>query len=293
MIVKDINLEQLDLQIDKILKKDICSKKNIDCCPICSSKSYIKYGSYKEIQRYKCKICNKTFSKSTNSMISYSKKSPRQWFEFIELMMEKKSLRFCAKKLGINLGTAFYWRHKILHSLSIGITPDKLNGDIHIGKYIIKENFKGNRNITSSIRRNIWIIGAKGQEEYLLAMPIFKDYWDLKAFKEKVYCKISKSSYIIPYGDRYLFNIAKKHNKKLYRKEHVIEERIKYFMLNLSEWFDSFYGIATKYLKKYLSWFALFNSDKLFNYIDILYFLNCKDGFIRIMDIRNVQDDII
>ena len=61
------------------------------CCPICESIHYIKHGLYKEIQRYKCKDCNKTFSKTTNSLWSYSKKSPELWIEFIELMVEKKS----------------------------------------------------------------------------------------------------------------------------------------------------------------------------------------------------------
>jgi len=99
LIQEDLYLKQLKVYINSLLKKDIYKSRNIYCCPICGSIKYIKYGSYDEIQRYKCKECKKTFSKTTNSLWSYSKKTPDKWIEFIELMMEKKSLRFCAEKL--------------------------------------------------------------------------------------------------------------------------------------------------------------------------------------------------
>lgn len=89
MIKEDVDLKKLELHINKLFKKDIYKNKNIDCCPICRSKEYIKYGSYNEIQRYKCKECRKTFSATTNSLCSYSKKNPKLWIEFIELMIEK------------------------------------------------------------------------------------------------------------------------------------------------------------------------------------------------------------
>ena len=73
MILEDINLKKLEGHINSLLKKDIYKNKNIECCPICGGNKYIKHGSYKEIQRYKCKECGKTFSNATNSLWSYSK----------------------------------------------------------------------------------------------------------------------------------------------------------------------------------------------------------------------------
>ncbi|WP_297417493.1 transposase [Clostridium sp.] len=82
-------LKKLELHTNEVLKKNIYKNLNIRCCPICGSEIYIKYGSYKGIQRYKCKKCNKTFSNTTNSLWSYSKKNPKLWIEFLELMIEK------------------------------------------------------------------------------------------------------------------------------------------------------------------------------------------------------------
>ena len=292
MIVEDIKLEELEVHINKLLKKDLYKNKLMICCPHCSGNKFIKYGSYKEIQRYKCKECDKTFSKTTKSLWSYSKKEPNKWIEFVELMLEKKSLRFCAEKLKINLVTAFYWRHKILHGLALDSMPSKLDGDIHISKIIMSENFKGSRKIEETKRKNIWVIAAKGEEDSMLIIPICKSYWDLKKFNEKIYHKINKASYIMPYGDRYLEVVAKKHNKNLSKKSIEEEKRIKYITYNLRRWLDSFYGIATKYLEKYLSWFILFSLDIKINYIDVIYFLCLKNIFIGTKNIRLVQEAI-
>lgn len=290
MIVEDIKLEKLEVHVNKILKKDLYKNKYIECCPHCSDSNFIKYGLYNEIQRYKCKKCNKTFSKTTKSLWSYSKKSASKWIMFTELMLEKKSLRYCAQKLKINLVTAFYWRHKILHGLTLDSIPNKLNGDIHISKTMIIENFKGSRKMKNIKRENIWIIAVKGKEDTMLTSPICKTHWDLKKFNEKIYCKIDKKSYITAYGDRYLEAIAKNHNKKLSKQYTEEEKRIKYIIYNLRTWLDGFYGIATKYLEKYLSWFILYNLDRKINYIDVIYLLCLKNIFISTHNIRLVEN---
>ncbi len=37
--------------------------------------------------------------------------------EYIQLMLEGKTLKQCAKTLEISIPTAFYWRHKVLNAL--------------------------------------------------------------------------------------------------------------------------------------------------------------------------------
>jgi len=284
LIQEDIKLKKLKLHINSLLKKDIYMNKHIECCPLCGGRNYIKYGSYKGIQRYQCKECWKTFSKATNSLWSYSKKNPSQWIEFIELMMEKKSLRFCADKLNISLVTAFYWRHKILYGLKLDSIPNELKGDIYIVKIIIPENFKGCRKITTTWRWNIWIVVARDTEDSMIATQVCKHCWDLKKFNEKIYSKIKKDSYIIPYEDRYLSIVSKKHNKKLMRPS-MEEDRGKYFIINLDGWLRSFHGVATKYLEEYLSFFVLFNLNRIIDYMGIMNQLSFGDRFIKIKEI--------
>lgn len=294
MIQVDENLEKLDFQIELIIKRDLYKNKQIRYCPICGSARYIKYGSYKGIQRFKCKAqnCGKTFSLTTNSVWSYSKKSARKWIEFMELMMKKRSLRYCAEKLEINLGTAFYWRHKILNGLMHEVIPTKLYDSVHIGKGVMRENFKGCRDIKTSKRDEIWIVAARGGEDSILSVPVCKKLWSLKSFEDKVYAKIDCNSYITAYADRYLQVIAKKHNKELEKKEEKVDESIKYFRNNLHTWISCFYGIGTKYLKQYLCWFILFYLERKIDYINMSYDLLKRDNFIKTNEIRTVQKEI-
>ncbi|MBD7910349.1 MULTISPECIES: IS1 family transposase [Clostridium] len=294
MIQFDPNLIKLEYKIDLIIKKDLFNKKQIKCCPICGSTNYIKYGSYKEIQRFKCKSksCGKTFSLTTNSIWSYSKKSSKKWIEFMELMMEKRSLRYCAEKLKISLGTAFYWRHKILNGFMKEVNPSELCDNVHIGKGAVKENFKGKRNITTSKREDIWIIAARGNKDSILVTPICKKVWNFRSFQEKIYSKIYKNSYITAYGDRYLQAIAKKHNNGMKKKKGKVDNCIKYFRSNLNIWMSCFHGIGTKYLKKYLSWFILFYLEKKIDYMDITYELLKENNFLTTKKIRDIKENM-
>ncbi|CAI3667515.1 IS1595 family transposase [Clostridium neonatale] len=279
MVQEDSNFEKLGKHTGNLLKYDIYKNRCIKECPNCNGKSYIKFGKYKGIQRYKCKECEKTFSKTTKALWRYSKKDPEKWIEFMELMLQKISLRACSKILEINIRTAFIWRHKVMHGMLQEIMDDKLEGKVFITKAIEKENFKGCRNITTSERKNIWIVAARDRHDSMIIVPICNDYWSEDSFKNLVYSKIEENSYIVSDYDRYMMNVAKKHNKGITLNAYR-EECIKKFRGNLKRWISGFKGVATKYLEEYLSYFTIFNLYKKFNSLDFTYNLS-KNYFVN------------
>lgn len=298
LIQEDLKLIKLKKYKKNALKRDIYNNRKIECCPVCRHKHYIKYGKFNGVQRYRCKICGKTFSNATNAIWSYSKKDAEKWIKFIELMIEKKSLSYCAKQLNINVVTAFYWRHKILHGLEIDVLPGKLSGYILMRKIMIKENFKGSRNIPINAvlneRKSVWIVGAKDAEDFMIIRPICKGFWNLKSFNEKIYCHIEKRAYIITYRDTYLRAVGRKHNKRAETKKNrelygYMEKKEEYhFLLNLRPWLASYRGVATKYLHRYFKFFALFDVNKKIDYMDMMHHLLTKNRFIRTGEIREV-----
>ena len=104
----------------------------------------------------------------------------------MELMLQKKSLRACSKILEINIRTAFIWRHKIMKKMSQDIKDDRLEGKVFITKAMEKENFKGCRNITTSKRRNVWIVAAKDRRDSMIIAPVCKELGDENNFKNVV-----------------------------------------------------------------------------------------------------------
>ena len=287
MIEVDNNLNNMNKYLNEILKSSVYSyrKSEVKSCPKCGGTHYIKYGFFKGIQRYRCKECRKTFSLVTNSIWSYSKKLPSKWIEFIELMLEKKTLQCCAKQLKININTAFYWRHKVLHAMTYSKIPERLIGNVHMIKTSTKENFKGNKHIDTDVSEQVFIVSARGSEDSILCLPVCKKRWDINKFNEKIYERIDENSVIIPYIDRYIYGVAKKHNnnKKINNKE--IDKLISNFSMIYKSWFSSFYGVATKYLKEYFCWLIIFNLRKKFVNISFFKELLLGDFFVKVEDI--------
>ena len=85
-------------------------------CPYCESKNIIKYGMYRNIQRYKCKkpMCGKTFTTEIYNQFRYSKKFKENYQEYFNLLNKGLTIRECAMKLNITIVTAFFWRHRFL-----------------------------------------------------------------------------------------------------------------------------------------------------------------------------------
>ena len=275
MIKYDLNLKNLEIHLNKLFDIDLYRNIKITECPHCKSENIIKFGSYKNVQRYRCKECEKTFSKTTKALWRYSKKDPEKWIEFMELMLQKISLRACSKILEINIRTAFLWRHKVMQGMLKNVMPDKLEGKVFITKAIEKENFKGCRNITNSERKNIWIVAAKDRHDSMIIAPVCKEHWNEFNFNQLVYSKIEENSYIVSDYDRYMMNVAKKHNKGIVLNAYK-EECIKNFRGILKKWIGGFRGVATKYLEGYLSYFIIFNVYRKFNSLDLTYNLSQK-----------------
>ncbi|HCW52290.1 MAG TPA: transposase, partial [Clostridium sp.] len=103
MIENDINYKNLEELMPKLLKADLYKDQKFECCLHCHNTHFIKHGKYKGIQRYMCSKCGRTFSSTTNSLWYYSKKDSNIWVKYIELFLQRKTLRKCAAELKINL----------------------------------------------------------------------------------------------------------------------------------------------------------------------------------------------
>jgi transposase-like protein len=87
-------------------------------CPHCESIKIVRYGKYGNgKQRYLCRNCNTTFSDYTNTLLCGSQ-NHEKWKPFVECILKGYSLRKSAEIVGVSYITLFYWRHKILKTLT-------------------------------------------------------------------------------------------------------------------------------------------------------------------------------
>lgn len=89
-------------------------EETVAACPHCQSEEKTRWGVTKQgIQRFKCKSCCKTYNALAGTPL-YRMRKPEKWVEYKQFMSHGVSLRNTAKALGINLKTAFRWRHAFL-----------------------------------------------------------------------------------------------------------------------------------------------------------------------------------
>lgn len=288
MVILDKENEKLENKLEELLLEDLFAKAKDKGCPHCQNGKVIKYGNYKNVQRYMCKICGRTFSKRTFTPFYYSKKSPSLWVKYIELMIENNTLKECSEKLDIDLGTAFYWRHKILNSLMKVREPNRLDKYIEMAKIYIKENFKGSRMPKQEERETIWTIIAADSEEKIVARPICKVRWDINAFNKIIYSRISKDSYLIGRGDRFLWTIERNHNKGkevIVNDENILMDYFRTIKIGMRR----YYGVATKYLTHYLYFLTIFCVEKSFDALSLFYKLIVQSSYIENKEFKKMQ----
>ncbi len=122
-------------------------------CPHCGSEQVHRHGVYRERQRYRCRAkgCRKAFNDATGTPLAGTHLT-NKWMDYIEYMVEGKSLRKISEKLEISLTTAFTWRHKILNALK-RLDQTGFKGVLEIDETHLLESRKGDRNITDRAPR--------------------------------------------------------------------------------------------------------------------------------------------
>ncbi len=103
---------------------------NVNKCPHCQGEKLYKWGAIGGRQRYRCKLCNRTFNGLTGTEIN-GLHHQEKWEQYVETMINGKFLRQAASECGIALSTSFRWRHKIL-KLTENLTDKHLDGIVEI-----------------------------------------------------------------------------------------------------------------------------------------------------------------
>lgn len=258
------------IEIKKEKDIDILEIK-VNKCPHCKNNHFIKYGRYKDEQRYKCKVCNKTFSSRTNTPWYHSKKSIYVWAQYYKLLFNKQTLRLSCKELNISLPTSFAWRHKILSSLSKEVKFDLLRGAVHIQRRFVKFNNKGQKAIYKDQPHDIWVYLASDNRDNILGKPVCVDRWNEKNFREIIYKKIDKKSYVHQIGDRFVQSIISHHNYKLKR---IIDlnniKKLRRAFNIFEDLLRIYHGIASKYIRRYLNIVEVFAKNKKYELNNII-----------------------
>ena len=233
-------------------------------CPHCNSNNKIRWGMRNKLQRYKCKNCKKTFNSLTKTPLARLRMKDK-WLDYSSCVMDELTIRKAAYKCNIHKSTSFRWRHRFLKN-SNQIKSKNLAGIIDIKHLYLKESFKGSREIPKRKRRNICIINSIDRNKNIYDLVDIKP--NLKNINKKIKIIIRNNSILVTDRNKLYSSFCKTNNLKLKRHIYNLPSKTKVFKvdkakeynLNFSFWIDNqFKGVASKYLKNYVSWYRGLN----------------------------------
>ena len=153
-----VQLKRLRQHIEDMISSNHAGKaiavheEGVAECAHCGSHEFTKYGTTaRGQQRYMCKVCSRTFNSLTGTPLSGMKKQDK-WHQYSEGMWFTAKIREAASELGINVKTAWRWRHQLL-SKPRQSKPSELHGIIEADETFINESFKGKRQLDRPARK--------------------------------------------------------------------------------------------------------------------------------------------
>lgn len=255
-------------------------------CPRCASFAVKGHGAYRGRHRYKCLACTKTFNDLTDTPLSGIHAPDKMRTLASQMACGGVSLRNSADKLGVDLKTAFIWRHKILQGYAVG-PARKLKGIAEADETFFLYSEKGDK--TVSRRRKARARGGKAttagisneqvpvilgcdRHGELIVEVAGRGRISLKNVEEVLGGRVDADATLCTDSHASFKAFAKAHGLKyqtvniskglrvikgIYHIQHANSAHMR-----LKNWMIRFHGVSTKYLDSYMRWFGLMEETK-------------------------------
>lgn len=243
-------------------------------CPHCHQCEFVRWGKRNDLQRYKCKICKKTFNSLTATPLARLHRKGH-WLAYANCLKDGFSVRRSAEECDIHRNTAFRWRHRFLEN-SKTIKAPNLQGIVEVSETSFLRSEKGNKRLDRAARkRGSKAVTKDNKSDFVYVLvgrdrnkntfdSILNDF-TTQTLTKTLHSHISKDA---------LFCSDKKDLYRIFTKEHhfrhgqidtnhgewvkkdiVHLKNVISYHQRLREWiFNRFRGVATKYLDNYISW---------------------------------------
>ena len=253
-------------------------------CPHCASLQTIKHGRYGDLQRFRCRRCNRTFNALTGTPLAHLHLRDK-WLGQAEALRDGLSLRQASERLHVAQSTAFRWRHRFL-ALPQTVQARTLIGIAEADEAYFLRSCKGQRRgIGRPSRKRGGKAAKRGLSSEQVPVLIARDRAGSTAnfVLESVSAQeISKTFRPILPADTVLCTdggtalaAAARH---LEIEHHPINlsagirvrgawhvQNVNAFTSRLRTWMIRFKGVATKYLANYLGWFRVLDRSPRFS----------------------------
>lgn len=179
-LIPELSFEELFLLREKISEATLKQRqeirdslvRNVESCPHCGSKKFIKWGHYKGENRYRCSECRRSFTATTGTPLHWLKK-PDAFLDYATVMFSDgfNAVQTQAKRVGISPTTAFEWRHRAL--IALGREAPVFKGVTEMDDVWFRYSQKGRKGLKYSRKRGR--SSHKGDNNFVSKLLITKE----------------------------------------------------------------------------------------------------------------------
>ncbi len=248
-------------------------------CPHCKSNLIKRWGKRSDLQRYRCKVCKRTFNSLTGTPLAYLHKKGR-WLDFAQCLIDGYSVRKSAELCHVNKNTTFRWRHRFLQNMTF-IKATKLKGIVEIEDIYFFESQKGSKQISRK-PRNRGVIKSKSCKPEVCVLisrdrndntfdkiidklnvnQLNREYSKIIS-KDSLLCAENKTVYTDFSNENNIHHASLKLSTGVTVTKNVVNvNNVCDYVNRLYTWMIRFHGVATKYLDNYLSWYRCLDELK-------------------------------
>ena len=282
--------------------KELFLDKVITLCIHCGSEHIVHNGKFRGRQRFKCKVCKRTFNTLSDTPLARTRHLDK-WLDFANCLENGLSLRKSAKIVNVSYVSLFYWRHKLLTGLN-NIPISSFTDKVEMQDMYLLISQKGGKKILNPRRRGYSVYSRKIFKDKKICVLIAKDV------KSNIFSRITNYGLLdLHILENFLNNYISADNticSKMPRifKQLAIVNKAKYFEFpNLFQrqnyipdiltyekkfklWIQKFKGVSTKYLDNYLALFKFLYSN---NKHDNLAMLIVSSSFNEIQTFNSIR----
>ena len=282
-----VNGERIAALIDQIARDTMA-------CPRCDSRQFSRHGFANGLQRYRCRVCSKTFNGLTGTPLARLRLK-NKWLNYFECLRDPAcTVQRAADKVGVHANTSFRWRHRFLQWVKFD-RPSRLQGIVEADEIFLLESQKGVKHLTRTPRKRGGVATQRGISSELVNTVVARDRGGqtidfiagrgaltaealhrnllpklqtdviLVSDANAAYRKFASESGIVHENIKLRRDVRLHSSSKVDVGQPIHLQNVGAYHDRFISWLRHFNGVATRYLDNYLGWQWAIDLDRLAN----------------------------
>ena len=243
-------------------------------CPACGSGISYRHGHTRGLQRYRCRVCSRTFTRLSGTPLARLRHRGK-WLDYLAQMLDAKSVRAAANTVEVHRNTSFRWRHRFL-DLTKHDRPERLAGIAEADELFLLESQKGARNLRRPARRRGGVASTRGITHQHDCILVARDRTGQTVDAVTGRGAVTKGQlhrHLLPVLDPDVLLVTDGHPAyRAFAREARIShqyvslragervrgavhvQNVNGYHRRFRQWLARFHGVASRYLPNYLGW---------------------------------------